>query len=280
MYGRIVLTSWWLIHPKSKAVPVSFFPLSSPTKCQCENQLAHWDWKGTICPNLPEKCWQTLTLGSPVQSETICSSVYVNNSYIYVQGSVSTPKLENGSDGSTTSDSDGGSDDSTTSDSDGGSDDSMTAWHLTWTVAAMTVRQPSQRQIMAAVTIWQSHNRILILNDKKVKKIGRNCTTAHLLTLVIAKWARRKHSNRGQGGSTNQKTEGDTVNIFIESQDSQIGHKRKYEGSLGGGVCKKSKVSRLVHIASHSLIFCKGITCIRIEFCEPPIRISIEMGRK
>ncbi|KAF8805281.1 hypothetical protein BYT27DRAFT_7258386 [Phlegmacium glaucopus] len=30
--------------------------MSSPTKCQCENQLAHWDWDGRPYPNLPEPC--------------------------------------------------------------------------------------------------------------------------------------------------------------------------------------------------------------------------------
>src|SRR6266511_3471658 len=111
------------------------FPLSSPTTCRCENQLVHWNWKEIPHPNLPEKCQHTL--GSPVQSETICSSLCGNNSYTFVQGFVSTPKSDNGSDGSATSDSVSGDDSATsdlgsgensmTSDSDSGSDDSTTA---------------------------------------------------------------------------------------------------------------------------------------------------------
>ena len=33
-------------------------PVSSPGPrvCQCENQLAHWDWAGRLHPNLPECC--------------------------------------------------------------------------------------------------------------------------------------------------------------------------------------------------------------------------------
>ena len=84
----------------------------------------HWNWKEIPHPNLPEKCQHTL--GSPVQSETICSSLCGNNSYTFVQGFVSTPKSDDGSDGSVTSDS-GSGDNSMTSDSDSGSDNSTTA---------------------------------------------------------------------------------------------------------------------------------------------------------
>src|SRR5271156_3262414 len=30
--------------------------MSSPGICQCENQLAHWDWAGREHENLPEQC--------------------------------------------------------------------------------------------------------------------------------------------------------------------------------------------------------------------------------
>ena len=31
-------------------------PVSSPRVCQCENQLAHWDWAGRPHADLPECC--------------------------------------------------------------------------------------------------------------------------------------------------------------------------------------------------------------------------------
>jgi len=249
--------------------PRQNFPLSSPTTCRCENQLAHWNWKGVPHPNLPEKCQRML--GSPVQSETICSSLRGNNSYTFVQGFVSTPKSDDGSDGSVTSDSDtgdnsatsdsGSGDNSMTSDSDSGSDDSTTAKSDNGSDVNMTKSGIDSE--------WQKgdHN------------WHKNVLT-YLLVIVIAKRARRKPSNQGQGGSANGKTQGDMVNIFIEGEVCRNGRKRKYEGRSGGEACKRSKVSRLLHIASYRLTFCKNITCIRIEFHEPSMKISIQIGGK
>jgi hypothetical protein len=31
-------------------------PTSSPRRCHCENQLAHWDWAGRPHSDLPEEC--------------------------------------------------------------------------------------------------------------------------------------------------------------------------------------------------------------------------------
>ena len=38
-------------------------PVSSPRVCQCENQLAHWDWAGRLHPDLPECCWPAVAIG-------------------------------------------------------------------------------------------------------------------------------------------------------------------------------------------------------------------------
>lgn len=31
-----------------------------PTHCDCQNQLGHWDWNGTIREDLPELCKKTM----------------------------------------------------------------------------------------------------------------------------------------------------------------------------------------------------------------------------
>ena len=65
--------------PVSEGSPASDgSPLSSV--CQCENQLAHWDWAGRPHPNLPERCW-------PARAATslqVVSHIAVNDGKISV----------------------------------------------------------------------------------------------------------------------------------------------------------------------------------------------------
>ena len=59
-------------------------PMSSPMVCQCENQLAHWDWAGRPHPNLPECCRSTIADAMmatliPVNDGKILVQQYVNS---------------------------------------------------------------------------------------------------------------------------------------------------------------------------------------------------------
>ena len=56
-------------------------PVSSSMVCQCENQLAHWDWAGRPHPNLPECCWPAVANGYAI----MVSHIPVNDGKISVQ---------------------------------------------------------------------------------------------------------------------------------------------------------------------------------------------------
>ena len=60
---------------------VSPVSLISSMVCQCENQLAHWDWAGRLHPNLPECCWPSVANGYAI----MVSHIPVNNGKISVQ---------------------------------------------------------------------------------------------------------------------------------------------------------------------------------------------------
>jgi len=170
-------------------------------------------------------------LGSPVQSETI-SSLYGNNSYTFVQGFVSTPKSDDGSNASATSDS-GGSDDSATSDS-GSGNNSITSNSDTGSDDRTTAKLDNGSNVnMTELGIdseWQKgdHN------------WHKKCTDLPIV-IVIAKRTRQKPSNQGQGGSANGKTQGDMVNIFIEGEVCRNGHKCKYKRRSGGEACTEQR---------------------------------------
>jgi hypothetical protein len=54
-------------------------PVSSPRVCQCENQLAHFDWAGRPHPDLPECCRPA------VGYATMASHIAVDDGKISVQ---------------------------------------------------------------------------------------------------------------------------------------------------------------------------------------------------
>jgi hypothetical protein len=58
-------------------------PVSSPRVCQCENQLAHWDWNGQPRPNLPECCRPAIRNGAAHLQ--MASEIAVGDSEISVQ---------------------------------------------------------------------------------------------------------------------------------------------------------------------------------------------------
>ena len=55
-------------------------PVSSPRVCQCENQLAHWDWAGRPHPDLPECCRPAVGYPHiPVGDGKISVQQYINS---------------------------------------------------------------------------------------------------------------------------------------------------------------------------------------------------------
>ncbi|KAF8801222.1 hypothetical protein BYT27DRAFT_7262256 [Phlegmacium glaucopus] len=56
MAPAILISSSPVSSPHGSSPDQEATSMSSPTKCQCENQLVHWDWDGSPYPNLPEPC--------------------------------------------------------------------------------------------------------------------------------------------------------------------------------------------------------------------------------
>lgn len=84
-------------------------PLSSPI-CECQNQLAHWDWAGRPRPNLPKCCQPSKEMLTFLQTGADVGKISVQllkQWLIYSPGSVTGTATEDGASLTTLSDTEG-----------------------------------------------------------------------------------------------------------------------------------------------------------------------------